>query len=282
MPRTDPSLGASIYYQSEGPLTAPAVVLIEGLSAQLVGWPEGFRRRLFDAGHRLVLLDNRDIGLSAKLGETDDDGLHYTIDDMADDVTRVLDAAAIDRAHVVGQSMGGAIAQALALRRPTRVRSLTLFYTAPVFDAEFVHPAASERPAPAGGMTREEAIAARVEGERICASPLWEFDEAWARTAAALSYDRCSRIDGIARQRAALVASPDRRAPLRGLSLPCAILHGRGDAIIRWQASVALAEAIPGSDLHLFAGMGHVIAEPLWPVFAAIIAGTVGRGEAVA
>lgn len=106
------------------------------------------------------------------------------------------------------------------------------------------------------------------------------FDEAWARTAAALGYDRCPRVDGVARQRAALVASPDRRGALRGLSLPCAVVHGRGDAVVRWQAGAALAEAIPGADLHLFAGMGHVVAEPLWPPLTALIAGIVARGEA--
>lgn len=279
MPHTDADRGPRIYYEIEGPVGGVPVVLIEGLSAQLIGWRVGFRKRLFDAGCRLVLLDNRDVGLSDKLGDPDEISIAYSIDDMADDVVRVLIAAELASAHVIGQSMGGAIAQSLALRHPTRVRSLTLLYTAPMFDTVFIGGAASERPAPAAGMDRAAAIEARVDGERACASPLYGFDEVWVRTAAALGYDRCPRIDGIARQREALAASPDRRPELRALSLPCAIIHGRGDAIVRWQAAIALADAIPGADLHLFAGLGHVVAEPLWPQFTAIIGGIVARGE---
>lgn len=274
MPHTT-TPGPAIYYELEGPLDAPALVLIEGLSTQLIGWRQGLRAALIAAGVRLVLLDNRDVGLSVMC-----DALPpYGIDDMADDVVRVLDDAGIDRAHVLGQSMGGAIAQSLAVRHGHRLHSLVLFYTAPVFSAEFVAPAATERPVPTPGLSREEAIAVRVEGERACGSPLYGFDEDWARTAAAIAYDRNPRVDGIDRQRAALIAFADRRQALATVDLPCAVIHGRGDAILRWQGSVALAEAIPGADLHLYDGLGHVVAEPLWPQFVAIVAEVVARGE---
>lgn len=172
MPRTDAARGPRIHYEVEGDADGVPLVLIEGLGTQLVGWRAGFRQRLVAAGLRLVLLDNRDVGLSDKLADPGDEALAYSIDDMADDVGRVLDAAGLASAHVLGQSMGGAIAQSLALRHAARVRSLTLFYTAPVFDASFVTAAAADRPAPAAGMDRATAIAARVEGERVCASSL--------------------------------------------------------------------------------------------------------------
>ena len=269
----------SIYYETEGAADDPTVVLIEGLSAQMVGWRQGFRSLLRTERLRLVLFDNRDVGLSGKCGEPGDEAQAYSIDDMADDVVRVLDAANVDTAHIVGQSMGGAIAQSLAVRHPTRVRSLTLFYTAPVFDASFVVQSDSPALSPSPALDRADAIAARIEGERACASPLYGFDEVWVRTAAELSYDRCPRTDGAARQRAALKASPDRRADLATLSLPCSVIHGRGDGVIRWQGGVALAEAIPGCDLHVFAGMGHVVAAQLWPQFVSIIKGMVARGD---
>lgn len=245
MPHTD---APRIYYETSGDARGTPLVLIEGLGAQLLGWRAGFVDKLVARGLHVIRIDNRDVGLSDKFGEPGDYAAAYAIDDMADDVVRVLDAIGIGAAHVVGQSMGGAIAQRLALRSPERVRSATLFYTAPAFGVEFVTEEALARaaaPPPAADLSRAEAVEAHVASERYAASRDYPFDEAWIRECGGLCYDRGFRPDGVLRQVAALLGAGDWREELAALTLPVAIIHGRADRLIKVEAGFELARRIP-------------------------------------
>lgn len=270
----------AIYYETSGAADGAPLVLIEGMGAQLIGWRDGFVDRLVAGGMFVIRLDNRDVGLSDKLGEPGSVGLAYTLDDMAGDVCRVLDALGLASAHIVGQSLGGGVAQAMAITAPARVRSMTLFYTAPAFSDAFVTDEIKQRigtPPPSAPRSRDAEVATFVEHQRLCGSTAFPFDEAWMRELGARTYDRCFCPDGAARQAMAAVASPDRSEQLRRISVPTAIIHGRADRLIKVEAGLALAELINDTELHIYPGMGHQVVEPLWGDFISIIARTVGR-----
>lgn len=279
MPHTN--CAASIYYETHGPDYGQPLILIEGLGAQMIGWRKGFIERLVAHDMRVILLDNRDVGLSRKFGEPHETDAVYTLEDMAGDVCSVLDALGLASAHIVGQSMGGAIAQVMAIAHPARVRSLVLFYTVPSFSPEYLTQEVMERVAAhAQAMpptNREEVIEAHVVNERYAASSDYPFDEAWIREAGGRMYDRSYRPDGVLRQTATVLGSGDRSPHLTALTMPAAIIHGRGDRLLKYQASIKLAELIEDAELHLYPGMGHQIVPQLWEDFIAIIARTVAR-----
>lgn len=268
-----------IYFETRGDPAHPPLVLIEGLGAQMIGWPEGFLNRLVDRGLYVITLDNRDVGLSEMMGSPDDVATAYTLSDMAGDVCRVLDTLGLAAAHIAGQSMGGAIAQTLGIEMPARVLSLTLIYTAAVFDASVITEEALGRKdlVPPANLTRDEAIASYVDSQRPCASTAYPFDEVRVAETGARSFDRAYRPDGIVRQTSAVMSSPDRRPALAAVTVPTTIIHGRADRLIKEEASIEMAAIMKGAELHLYPGMGHVVAEPLWDDFVAIIARTVGR-----
>lgn len=279
MPHTNSP--ARIYYETRGPATGEPLVLIEGLGAQLIGWREGFIDCLVARGMHVILLDNRDVGLSAKFGEPHQLEAAYSLSDMASDVCGVLDALGLASAHIVGQSMGGAIAQMIAIEHPERARSMVLFYTVPAFTPEHLTDEVLERlanaPPAAQAADRDAAIEAHVDNERYSASADYAFDEPWIRELAGRAHDRCYRPDGVQRQTAAVLGSGDRSPHLGGLSLPTAVIHGRADRLLKYQASIELARLIEGAELHLYPGMGHQVVAPLWDEFSAIIARTVSR-----
>ena len=130
--------GPAIYYETTGDPANPPIVLIAGASAQLIWWREEIVQNLLDHGLFVIRLDNRDVGLSAKIGGPNDVALAYSVADMAKDVCRVLDALGVTSAHIVGQSLGGIISQVMAINHPERVRSMVLFYTVPAFAMEYL------------------------------------------------------------------------------------------------------------------------------------------------
>ncbi|KXF53114.1 hypothetical protein AXA44_08500 [Rhodococcus sp. SC4] len=217
-------------------------------------------------------MDNRDVGLSRMYGGPEDIDGGYSIDDMADDVISVLDHARVVTSHVVGQSMGGMIAQRVALRYADRVDSLGLIYTTSNIDKYRRSPMSPivvpER------QSRAHAIENAVRRERVSMSPGFTFDEAWAWEVAARSFDRAYAPDGFVRQATAIRATftGDRTASLSTLQMPIAIFHGRDDPYFHSDSAIAMALACPGSTLHLYAGMGHEIPGALYPEFAGAIA----------
>lgn len=267
-----PTTPTGIYWESQGPGDGHPVLLLEGYTGQLIGWRDGFCAMLTGKGLRVLRMDNRDVGLSRH----EPDGTTYTIADMADDVKEVIESAKINRATIVGQSMGGLIAQHLALNHPDVVAGLVLFYTTPtiidinenVFQSEIVIP-----------QTREEAIEIFMAGNRDTASTAYTYDEPGQRRLASHMYDRDPEQTGLPRQREAIRHMPDLTERLAEVSAPVALIHGQDDVLISHRGSLRLWAQIPQAELHLYPGLGHEIARPLWTDFAGIIARTVLRAS---
>jgi pimeloyl-ACP methyl ester carboxylesterase len=287
--RFAPSNGIELAYQEIGDPDGEPLLLIMGLATQMLGWDEGFCALLAGRGFRVVRFDNRDIGRSTKI---DSAGLPrrtdmllgrrrtapYLLRDMAADTTGLMDHLGIGSAHLVGASMGGMIAQTVAVRRPERARSLVSIMSTTgnrwlgvpawkAFGTLFA------RPDPG----REAAVEHTVKIFRTIGSPAFPMDEERLRALAGASYDRSHSRAGIARQLHAVTASGDRTEALRKLRLPATVIHGTSDPLIRPLAGRATARAIPGSHLRLIDGMGHDLPQELWPTIVDEVAATAAR-----
>ena len=278
--------GIEIEYITEGDPSDPALLLVMGLGAQLTTWPDGFVDGLRQRGFFVIRFDNRDSGLSTKFEGlpdiaalftgTDLSSAVYRIEDMADDAAALLGALGVDKAHVVGASMGGMITQALVINHPELFLSATSIMSttgdravgAPTGEAltALLRPVATNR---------DEAIQASVEGSLVIGSPGYPTDEAILRERAAAAYDRSYCPEGTVRQLGALLGSPDRTSGLRGLSMPFLVVHGEADPLVTPSGGEATAAAVPGSKLLTFPGMGHDLPEALWGTITdAIVANT--------
>jgi pimeloyl-ACP methyl ester carboxylesterase len=272
--------GVEIYYESTDNVADTPVVFIQGLGAQSVGWRPLLLQGCVERGLRVIRLDNRDCGLSQRMGDkkTMDGG--YDVADMAGDVIGVADALQLPEFHVVGQSLGGMIAQLAAINFPDRVRSATFVYTTPAVPGYFAD-GRDKRPTPEQMQrvsSREEAIAIFIENERFCASPAYGFDEAWIREWGGKTWDRGWCPDGQARQAAAAYRFGDTREGLKVLKTPVAVIHGKADRLIKYDASLEIAQLSPNAELHIYPGMGHELAPQLNDDFIRIIERTVQRG----
>jgi len=273
--------GIDIEYRTEGDPADPVLLLVMGLGGQLIAWPQGFVDGLRTRGFYVIRYDNRDCGLSAKFEGTPDISLllagdgssaPYRIEDMADDATALLTELGISKAHVVGVSMGGMIAQAMAVNHQDRLLSACSIMSttgdrsvgAPTGEAV----AALLRPI---ATNRQEAVDASLEGSRVIGSPKFPTDEALLRRRAEDAYDRSYCAEGTARQLAAVLASPDRTEGLHGVRLPFLVVHGEADPLVTLSGGEATAAAVPGSKLITIPGMGHDLPEPLWPTITEAI-----------
>ena len=247
---------------------------------------------LAERGFRVVRFDNRDIGHSTWLegaplpGRLDlllrrPDGSAYLLSDMAADTIGLMDHLEIEAAHVAGISMGGMIAQTLAIEHPQRVRSLVSMHSTtgnrwvgqPTFKV-FAH-MLSEAP------SERDAFVKRIERTyELIGSPAYPTDGERLRRVAEGSWDRGHNPRGVLRQLHAIVASGDRTAALRKLDLPATVIHGTRDSLVRSSGGRATARAIPGARLHLIEGMGHDMPRKIWPIFADEFAGTAARAGA--
>ena len=284
--------GIDIAYERFGDRDAPPVLLVMGLATQMLGWHEEFCSALVACGLHVVRFDNRDVGLSTHMHDArapdvmaalsgDSSSASYTLSDMAGDSVGLLDALELDAAHIVGASMGGMIAQTIAIEHPNRVRSLTSIMS--TTGDQTMGQATQEAlgallAAPA--TTRQEAVKRTVSIFRVIGSPGFELDEADLRERAGLSYDRADDPLGVARQLLAIIASGDRTASLRSVNVPTLVLHGADDPLVNVSGGRATADAIPGAELVIFDGMGHDLPRPLWPEITARIDGVVQRAEA--
>lgn len=285
--------GIDIAYQRIGKPEAPAVLLIMGLGGQSIHWPDGFCHLLVERGLQVIRFDNRDSGLSTHIEDApppnltaalagDFSSASYTLSDMAADAVGLLDALGIKNAHVVGASMGGQIAQTMAIDHPERVLSLTSMMSttgsASVGRAspEVLRQVFSGPPA----VTRDEVIDQRLRAVRTVGSPDYPRDENEVAAVAGRAYDRGHDPIGIARQAVATVASGDRTERLRQLNIPALVIHGLADRMCDVSGGRATAEAIPGAELLLVEGMGHDLPPGLWSRLAEGIAEFVWRVEA--
>ncbi|MGE0668797.1 MAG: alpha/beta hydrolase [Sphingomonadales bacterium] len=266
--------GLSIEYDERGDPDHPAMLLIMGLGAQMLLWPDMFCDMLAEQGFRVIRFDNRDIGLSHKF-----DGaavpevkeiiaglmagkplpVPYLLQDMAADAVGVLDALGIGEAHVVGASMGGMIAQLVAIHHPERVISLTsIMSTSGRYGLPPGKPEAMEkllmRPA---GMDRKSIVDHSVMLAGVVGSPAYPVAEEHLRAFAEKAYDRSFYPEGMPRQYAAILSSGSRDALLPGIQAPTLVIHGSEDPLLPVEHAHDTARLIPGAALEVIEGMGH-------------------------
>ncbi len=276
-----------IEYESFGSPTAPLILLIMGLGAQLGRWNVELCQALVERGFRVIRFDNRDCGLSSKL---DDAGVPdvgqalrtgqppqapYTLDDMAADTVGLLDALGIERAHIVGASMGGAIAQIVAARHPARTLSLTCIMTTsghpdlppPTPEAAL----ALFAPLPPS-RDKESLVEDAIRRQLAVASPDFPSCPQRLREQFALEHARGFHPRGVTRQLAAFLASDHRRELLQTISAPTLVLHGALDPLIPVACGYDVAAHIPGARIRVIDGMAHDLPLALNDVFADEIA----------
>ena len=286
-----PANGLELCYQEMGDPDGQPLLLIMGLATQMIAWDEGFCGLLADRGFRVIRFDNRDIGRSTRI---DSAGVPprvdmmlgrrgsaaYLLPDMAADTVGLIDHLEIDSAHVVGASMGGMIAQTLAIEYPERVRSLVSIMSntgsrwtgLPSRKAMAVLLAKPPR-------SREEAVERTVRTFGVIGSPGYPFDEERVRRIAGRSYDRGHGAAGVVRQLHAVTASGDRTQALRNVRTPATVIHGNRDVLVRPAGGRATARAIPDARLKTIDGMGHDLPQQLWPVFVEEIATNAARAQ---
>jgi pimeloyl-ACP methyl ester carboxylesterase len=281
-----------IAYERLGDPKATPVLLIMGLGAQLITWPDGFCDELVARGLHVIRFDNRDAGESTHMtsAPTPDmmaalagnlASVSYTLSDMAADTVGLLDALGLASAHIVGASLGGFVAQTVAIEHPQRVRSLTsIMSTTGSRTVGQPHPAAMAVFAAAPVTTREQIVQRMVDVARVTGSPGYPPDPALVAERARRAFDRAFDPIGMVRQAVASVASGDRTARLRALDVPALVIHGDSDRLVDVSGGRATAEAIPGAELVVLEGMGHDLPKPLWAQIATKIAEVIERGEA--
>ncbi|MFG1606720.1 alpha/beta fold hydrolase [Actinoplanes sp. NPDC049265] len=285
--------GIDLWYETTGHTDDPALLLVMGLGEQLIAWPDGFCAALAARGFHVIRFDNRDVGRSAwldDLGVPDMLGLfggdlssvRYRLADLVADTAGLIEALHLRRPHVAGVSMGGMIAQQLAIDRPDLVASLASLSSTTgdpaVGQSTLDDPSALMPPADAD---RAAAIAADLALWHVIGSPAYPVgDEELTRLAAA-KFDRGHHPVGTVRQLAAILATPDRTAALGRLDLPAVVIHGDADRLIDVSGGRATAAAIPGAELVILPGMGHDLPEAVWPRVVDAIAANAGRARAL-
>jgi pimeloyl-ACP methyl ester carboxylesterase len=286
--------GIQLHYESFGSDADPTVVLIMGLSNQMLGWEADFCRLVASRGFRVVRFDNRDVGESTKLDQFGVPAMAplfaraavglrgkgpYTLADMAADTVGLLDHLGLERAHLVGASMGGMIAQLCAIDFAERVASLTSVISSPgIQGMPWPRPRALRVLARRGPRERGPRIEHRLSLFRtIHGTGGLPFDEARVRAREERSFDRDPDPDGAVRQLAAVLSSPGRRQSLSRVRAPAAVIHGDSDPLVPLGHGEATAAALPGAELTVVPGMGHGLAEAAWPQLADAIARTAAR-----
>ena len=255
-----------IFYEAFGDPGQPTLVLINGLSSQCINYATEWCEKFAAEGFQVVRFDNRDVGLSSKL-----EGQQYALSDMANDAVAVLDAIGVERAHVMGCSLGGMIVQRLAIDHPDRLRSVTSVMSRtgePGYGESTPEALAFLMAKPA--TSRQEYIDNQVAALHVYGSkPEW-LDEPFLRARAAAAYDRCFCPAGVARQMGAVMHDPPRADALRGVRLPVLVMHGRRDTLIDPSGGRRTAELIPGARYVEIEGMGHDYPAAVWDQWVAI------------
>jgi len=288
--------GLELEYDTFGSPAARPLVLVMGLGAQMVLWDEELCEMFAARDFFVVRFDNRDVGLSTKLdhagtpsawGAMQAVAAHrkveapYTLNDMADDTVGLMDALGIARAHLVGVSMGGMIAQTVAIRHPARLLSLTsIMSTTGSPDVPAASPEAMQvllTPVPPD---RAAYLERAIRSWRVIGSKGFPVDEDAVKARAARSFDRSFHPAGIARQLVAIIASGDRTRALHGVTTPTLVIHGDADPLAHPEGGRRTAEAIPGAELLMIAGMGHDLPRGAWPQIVDAIDAHARRAEA--
>jgi pimeloyl-ACP methyl ester carboxylesterase len=289
-----PANGITIEYDIHGDEGAPPLLLVMGLGGQLVGWPLDFVDALAKAGpFRVIRYDNRDVGLSTKVDAPPPTTRQimlsilarrfahssYLLSDMAADGIGLLDHLGIERAHIVGASMGGMIAQTMAIEHPQRVASLTsiMSNTGDRKHGKIHRSLMRKMPKLMKHKPDEDQVARGIEMFRLISGP--HFDEAAIRTMTEEALARSNDIDGTRRQMMAVGASPDRTEALGRVRVPALVVHGLGDRLVKPDGGIETAKAIPGARLVMFADMAHDLPRPRWEQIFDEIVGTARQAD---
>lgn len=262
-----------LYYETFGESQNPTLLLVNGLGSQSTNYHEDWCRMFAAEGLQVVRFDNRDVGLSSSFegAPVNADGAAYTLSDMANDGFAVLDAIGVDKAHIMGLSMGGMIVQQMAIEHPERVLTMTsVMSTTGEDEYRKSSRRALELLLEPPATDREGAIQQWVDGLHEWGTP--EFaDEARWRADAARSYDRGGVNGGSPRQYAAVMDSGSRADGLRSLKVPTLVMHGDNDTIIDQIGGRRTAELVPGARFELIEGMGHDYPPQLWQRWVALV-----------
>ena len=290
--------GLEIEYETFGTREDSPILLIMGLSAQMIAWHTDFCQMLASAGHFVVRFDNRDVGLSSKmehlgvpdiaeimaaLQEKKPVRAPYTLSDMALDVLGLMDALDLERAHICGLSMGGMIAQTMAIEHPGRMLSLvSMESTTGEPGLPAAQPEAGSALFSAPPLDREGYIAHMIRVFRSFAGGSSAFDEEMEKTLIGMAYDRSLYPLGFVRQLAAVLASGGRREAIRSVSVPALVIHGADDPLLPLEHGKDTADAIPHAKLLVVKGLGHGFSYPtLWQgIVEAISEHTAGIDQA--
>jgi pimeloyl-ACP methyl ester carboxylesterase len=263
-------------YDTVGDSRHPTMLLIMGMGFQLIHWPDELCRLLAAEGLHVVRFDNRDAGCSTHL-----QGARYTLEDMADDTVGLLEALGIAHAHVMGASLGGMVAQLLAIRHPHRILSLaSLMSTTSRRGKGRTSPMVLRYLFARRPRTEKEAIEHRVRVFAAIGSQRLDqdLDELRRVTAAAMRRDPAARA-GRRRQHQAVRRAPDRTEALRTVTVPTVVVHGTDDRLCHPSGGEATAAAIPGAELVLVPGMGHDLPPGVWPQLVAAVVENARRGH---
>jgi pimeloyl-ACP methyl ester carboxylesterase len=280
--------GIEIVYETIGDPANPPLLLVMGLGMQLIHWDTELCEQLAERGFHVIRFDNRDSGLSTKIDARVPDvrramlgfslDAPYVLEDMADDAFGLLDHLGIEAAHVVGASMGGMIAQTMAIKRPERVLSLTS-----IMSTTGERRAGRPKLRVLGVLMRrapeeKQAYIERfVRIFRTIGSKGFPLDEQRIRELAAATYERGHDAAGTGRQLAAIMASGDRTAQLRSVKVPTTVIHGRDDPLVPFRGGRATAQAIPDARLIAIPGMGHDLPREVWGQVVEAVVETAGR-----
>jgi pimeloyl-ACP methyl ester carboxylesterase len=272
MPRAAAN-GIQIEYDTFGDVSGRPLLLIIGLGAHMIHWGDDLLKDLVARGHYVIRFDNRDVGLSTKFGEAGIPNLPeifgrllrgekvkppYTLDDMADDAVALLDALKINKAHICGMSMGGMIAQTIAIRHPERVLSLISIYST-TGNPQVPQP----KPEIIGILTapppeeRQAFIEHMLRLFKTISGPGFPPDEKWMRGILSETYDRSFYPEGVARQLLAILTQANRGPALASVKVPALVIHGTSDPLVSVEGGKDTARSIPGAELMLIEGMGH-------------------------
>jgi pimeloyl-ACP methyl ester carboxylesterase len=279
--------GVRICYETIGDPQGRPLLLIMGLGGPMIWWDDELCRLLAGRGFFVIRFDNRDCGRSqAMTGRASLVGSllgvrqPYSINDMADDAAGLLDHLGIESAHVTGASLGGMIAQTLAIRHPRRVRSLvSIMSTTGRRLVGWPHPAVVPMLLSRRAVDRESYIKVATATFKRIGSPGFPFDEARMRERSGKTYDRGINAAGTLRQLVAVTSATDRTAQLRKLRIPALVVHGKADPLVHVSGGRATARAIPGAELILVPGMGHDIPREVWPTLVDGIERTADRAS---
>jgi pimeloyl-ACP methyl ester carboxylesterase len=284
--------GMELCYQTFGDPTDPPMLLVMGLGGPMTWWDPGFCELLADRGFYVIRFDNRDTGRSTRAQGRVTRGMlvraftgrkvraPYALTEMADDAFGLMDHLGLDSAHVVGVSMGGMIAQTMAIQSPQRVRSLTsIMSTTGRRTVGWQHPSLLPGLLARQGAGRAAYIRSSAAFWKLIGSPDYPKPDAEVTAQAAETFDRGISRGGILRQMMAILTQPNRSSRLHGLTMPVLVIHGLADKMVHVSGGRATAAAVPGAELLLVPGMGHDMPRQLWPTYVEAISRTAQKSR---